>query len=158
MGDRGTDESEFLAVDEANSYGSFDGPPTLEEIDRFFVLDDEDLALIRKRRRDSNRLGFAIQLTTVRFLGRFLENPIAVPAVVIDGSSCQLGITDVSCVNQYVEREKTKREHRREICKVLGWRDYADMTQDLLRWLDHRTWNSGESSQVLFWGAVGWLR
>jgi hypothetical protein len=77
---------------------------------------------------------------------------------VIDGLSDQLGITDVSCVNQYVEREKTKREHRREICKVVGWRDYADMTQDLLRWLDHRTWNSGESSQVLFWGAVDWLR
>jgi hypothetical protein len=61
-GDRLEDDAGagFLTGGQLAGYGRYDGPPTAAELDRFFVLDDEDRRLIAGRRRDSSRLGFAI--------------------------------------------------------------------------------------------------
>src|SRR6266536_3037235 len=56
-------------------YGRF-GALSRVEPERFFYLDDEDRKLIAGRRRDYNRLGFALQVVTVRQLGMFLADPL----------------------------------------------------------------------------------
>ena len=77
-----------------------------------FLSDDEDLALVAGRRGDFSRLGFALQLLTVRWLGTFLEDPLDVPLVVLDFVAGQLGIDDPSVVKRYLDRRTTLFEHQ----------------------------------------------
>ena len=78
---------------------------------RYFHLDDADREVLRTRRGDHNRLGFALQLGTVRFLGTFLDNPIEVPDVVVAHVARQLAITDLTCLTRYGVGE-THWDHR----------------------------------------------
>jgi hypothetical protein len=50
---------------------------------------------------DHNRLGFALQLTTIRFLGTFLENPEEVPNAVLQTLVRQLRITNLDRLPHY---------------------------------------------------------
>lgn len=69
-----------MTDDEAAAYGRFTGPPSRADLERVFFLDDEDRAQIEQRRGQHMRLGFALQLVTVRWLGTFLEDPLQGPS------------------------------------------------------------------------------
>ena len=43
-----------------------DLPESPDDLARFYTFNDSDIALIRQRRGDANRLGFAIQLALMR--------------------------------------------------------------------------------------------
>ena len=134
---------EFLTDDEAAAYGRYAGVPSREELDRMFFIDDADLRLIAKRRGDHMRLGFALQLTTVRYLGTFLTDPLDVPPVVPERLAGQLQIADPSCVKRYTERRTTPFEHREEIKAADGLREFAEAEAEFARWVRARAWNTG---------------
>ena len=133
---------EFLTAGQRAAYGRFEGPPSVEDLRRCFLLDDEDRKLVAKRRGDANRLGFALQLTTVRYLGTFLDDPLDVPAVVVDELAGQLRVADASQVKAYTERAKTRFEHRWEICEVDGWHGFGEHRAEPRRKYSARAWTT----------------
>jgi hypothetical protein len=104
---------EFLTDEQVAEYGRFARPPSRSELERFFLLNDRDRELVKQRRRPHNRLGFAIQLGTVRFLGTFLPNPLDLPTEVLVYQAGQLGL-DASGLRAYAEREMTPLERDRK--------------------------------------------
>ncbi|GAA0451525.1 transposase [Actinoplanes capillaceus] len=148
----------FLTPAEEAVYGRFTGPPEQAVLERFFFLDDADRDLVVVKRGDHNRLGFSLQLVTVRHLGRFLEDPLDVPSVVVDYVASQIGVADPSCVKAYLERKPTRFEHQAEICEVYGYRRYAAVKESLLAWVGDQSWATGDGPKALFYSAVARLR
>ena len=65
---------EFLTDEQAARYGSFHERPSRAELERYFFLDDADREAVQAKRRAHNRLGLAVQLTSMRLLGRFMPD------------------------------------------------------------------------------------
>ncbi len=150
---------EFLMEAQSARYGRFAGEPTPEQLARYFHFDDHDLELISRRRGEHNRLGFALQLGTVRFLGTFLTDPIEVPLGVVSYVSHQLDLTQTTCLPRYMERKQTPHAHRAEIQKAYQYWEFHELPWGfrLRRWLYTRTWLSNERPSHLFDRAAGWL-
>ncbi|MBV9139689.1 MAG: DUF4158 domain-containing protein [Pseudonocardiales bacterium] len=149
---------EFLRDDEAAAYGRYAGEPSQVDLERVFFLDDEDRALVDRRRGEHMKVGFALQLVTVRWLGTFLEDPLDVPSAVLDFVAVQLGVVDPSQVKRYIERTKTRFDHQWEIRRVYGLREFAEVETEFADWVAARSWTSGDGPKSIFADGMVWLR
>ncbi len=148
----------FLSSEQRENYGRYTGAPSAHDLARYFHLDDTDHALIQQKRGEHNRLGFAVQLGTARYLGIFLEDPLAVPAPVLHTLAKQLRIEEVDSVRAYSTGEQ-RWQHAAEIRQRYG---YVEVTEHrvgfrLTRWLYALCWTGTDRPSVLFERAAAWL-
>ena len=87
---------QFLSAQQRATHGSYTTPLSWDELARYFHLDEADLECVLFKRGAYNRLGFALQLTTVRYLGRFPDDLCLVPSEVVTFVAKQLGLATLS--------------------------------------------------------------
>ncbi|NEV65409.1 DUF4158 domain-containing protein [Thiorhodococcus minor] len=124
------------AVLSAAQRSFFEALPTESvELAKHYLLSDEDLALVRERRRQENRLGFAVQLCLSRFPGRLLrvgENP---PLPLIRFIADQVG-ADAGAFGTYAKRAETRREHALLLLERFALTTFkGHHIRELVRWL-----------------------
>lgn len=149
---------DFLTTTQRQRYGRYPDSLSADELSRNFHLDDDDRESIANKRRDSSRLGFALQLVTVRFLGTFLEDPVAVPFTVLHFLAAQIDVADLTCVAAYRQSEQRWR-HTAEIRARHGYCEFIDRGVQfrLGRWLCALCWTGTDRPSLLFDHASGWL-
>ncbi|KLZ34492.1 transposase for transposon Tn3 [Klebsiella pneumoniae] len=103
---------DFLTTEQTESYGRFTGEPDELQLARYFHLDEADKEFIGKSRGDHNRLGIALQIGCVRFLGTFLTDMNHIPSGVRHFTARQLGIRDITVLAEYGQRENTMSNFR----------------------------------------------
>ncbi len=132
-----------------------DVPP--QDLLAAFTLSDADLALVHTHRGEHNQLGFAVQLTALRYLGFAPDDLTTAPARVVAYLALQLGVP-ATALGAYGEREHTRTDHLQEIQAALGFRDPTAADLDRLgAWLLDRALEH-DRPLTLFHLACGWLR
>ena len=94
-------------------------PESQDELIRFYTFNESDMALIRQRRGDANRIGFAVQLALLRYPGYALGTEMQLPEPIIEWIARQVR-GDVNAWTKYGERDETRREHLQELRAYLG--------------------------------------
>lgn len=149
----------FLSEEQRANYGNYSGELTKEILARYFHLDDFDRLNISEKRGEHNRLGYAVLLCTVRYLGRFPDLTAIIPVAVIDFLSEQLHIeSGIEQINIY-NSGKQRRQHVDEIIKIYGYTEFTDTRVAFLltRWLYSLCWTGTSRPGILFERCTGWL-
>lgn len=94
-----------------------------------YSFTESDLSMIRQRRGDANRIGFAVQLCLLRYPGYALASDMPVPDLVIQWVARQVQ-SDAAAWPQYGVRDE------------LGW-EHINLTGDYV-WRQNQKIDDGE--------------
>jgi TnpA family transposase len=110
-------------------------PTELNTLVRYWTLAGTDLEAIHRRRRDRNRLGFALQLCALRYPGRLLGPGELIPAEALRFVAHQVDTTPEALAG-YAARFQTRYEQLDALRTDFG---FADLTsqhrREFLVWL-----------------------
>lgn len=128
-----------------------------DDLARYFTLLPADTSFINAHRGDGNRIGVAVALCTLAWLGFVPDDLRAAPAAAVSRVAAALGVPKTALA-RYAARSQTRTEHLREVAAFLGWRtttevDAKELDQFLLaRAMEH------DAPSVLFELACEHLR
>lgn len=150
----------FLSPTQSENYGRYPNDLSLDMIANHFFLDDEDREWITSKRGDFSRLGYALQLTTVRFLGAFPTDLTNLPHAVVERIAFQINTTDsLSCLAAY-GASRQRWQHAVEIRARYGYSEFTEKGNRfrLGRRLCALSWTGTDRPSALFDHATSWLR
>lgn len=99
-------------------------PSAPEDIVQHYTLSESELALIRQRRGDHNRIGFAVQLCYLRYPGIQLGADVQPSEAILKYIGKQLHIKP-ALWDEYAARDETRREHALELQQAFGYRSFT---------------------------------
>ncbi|MGC8489340.1 MAG: Tn3 family transposase, partial [Clostridia bacterium] len=148
---------EFLTPEYQARYGQFAGPVSAQQLARSFELSETDAIQVGRYRGAHNRLGFAVQLGTVRFLGTFITDLTTVPENVVDYVARQIGV-DSRVFQRYVHADR-RWAHALDIRHTYGFRPFSDPQSQwrFVRWLYTYIWLHPDGSRSIFQEATAYL-
>jgi TnpA family transposase len=140
----------FLTEAQRARYGRFNEVPDEEALAGFFHLDAELRTAAMACRGPRAQLGFALQATTVGYLGTFLPDPATgVPIPVVDYVAAQLGLAATDLTGY--DTAETRWDHQAAVRARYGYRSFdAAAWLGLGRWLWAKAWIGQERPSVLF--------
>ncbi len=128
----------FLSDAERERLDSFPTQIVPGDIETYFTLSRSDRAEIPRTTSAANRLGFALQLGTLRFWGFCPDDLSTIPEAVVAFVAKQLDVAPDE-LQRYGRRGQTRTEHLRQIRRYVRFRKATD--SDLARlesWLVDR--------------------
>ncbi|MFF4795539.1 DUF4158 domain-containing protein [Streptomyces sp. NPDC001276] len=124
----------FLSEEQRRRFGHFTEDPDEGQLAGSFLLDQTARRRAMAARGARNRIGWAVQLGTIRYLGTFLNNPEEVPAVVVAYVAEQLGLEPAAFAG-YGSSE-SRWDHQEQIRDGYGYTKFEfDQWFALARWL-----------------------
>ena len=131
----------FLTAAERDRWQRFPETIPQDDLAVYFLLSEDDQREVNRQREPFNRLGYALQLCTLRYLGFVPTDFTATPEVAVTFVAEQLGIAPR--VLALYDNRRTQSDHRRHVRAYLGFRPatpldvYALQTWLLARALEH---------------------
>lgn len=129
----------------------FDLPTDEALLLHHYTLADDDLEIIRSRRRPHNRFGFALQLCALRYPGRLLAPGEVIPLEITRFLAAQLGLRPEDLA-EYASREETRHEHLAILRELYGYKMFAGRgSRDLKVWLEKKAETARSNEDLARW-------
>ena len=111
----------FLSAGERERLSTYPADISDWDLGRFFTLSARDLEMVEQQRGDDNRLGFALQLCTLRYLGFIPQDLLEPPPTIVRLLAHQVTVA-AEVLDTYGEREQTRTDHLGQVMDYLGYR------------------------------------
>lgn len=116
---------ELLTPEERLQYMNIPSNLNEWELGTYFTFTQYDIDVIKRHRRDYNRLGFAIQLCLLRYLGWTISDiKEDIPEEIVDYVAKQIGVNSGE-YSSYFKRGATKYEHLQTIREEYGFSTFT---------------------------------
>ncbi|QBD75159.1 Tn3 family transposase [Ktedonosporobacter rubrisoli] len=135
----------------------FNPPTDPATIIKYYSLSEDNMALIRKRRRPENRLGFAVHMAYMRYPGRVLGQDETPPEELLGFIAEQLAIAP-KVFQRYAQRDETRREHSSELLSYLGMRSFQASDLRALSKAAVTEANGTEKGEAIVAAMLTWLQ
>jgi TnpA family transposase len=127
----------FLTVAERERWQRFPAAIPQDDLAVYFWLSEDDHREVNRQREPFNRLGYALQLCTLRYLGFVPTDFTATPEVTVTFVADPLGIAP--CVLAQYDHRRTQSDHRRSVRAYLRLRTATPLDlYGLQTWLGER--------------------
>jgi TnpA family transposase len=106
-----------------------------------YVLSDHDIEIINQRRRPENKLGYALQICSMRYPGRLLQPGEEIPSSLMKFIGAQIGLTGDDLLH-YAQRSQTRYEHGSILQASYGYSKLDLNSKELQEWVANAAENA----------------